>query len=61
MTDFLVLYSHVTKDDIRHNRNNIAEKLAFQTRLIHGTNPQVWLKELKARLGETTEYIELPD
>ncbi len=61
MTDFLVLYSHVTKDDIRHNRNNIAEKLAFQTRLIHGTNPQVWLKELRAGLGETSGSAELPD
>ncbi len=61
MTDFLVLYSHVTKDDIRHNRSNIAEKLAFQTRLMHGTNPQVWLKELRARLGETSGSAELPD
>lgn len=56
MAEFLALYSRVTKDGIRHNSGNVAERLGFQCRLVHGTNPQVWLKELKARLGETTGY-----
>ncbi len=61
MTEFLALYSRVSKDDIRHNRANVAEKLAFLGRLIHGTNSRLWLKELKARLGETVDYAEASD
>ncbi|MDE3135747.1 MAG: hypothetical protein KGL59_04190 [Acidobacteriota bacterium] len=61
MTEFLALYSRVTRDEIRHNHSNVAEKLGFQGRLIHGTSSRVWMKELKARLGESTEYVEFPD
>jgi hypothetical protein len=56
MSDFLGMYRNVTKDDIRHNRGNIAERLGFLGRLIHGHNPQTWMKELKTRLGETVDY-----
>jgi curved DNA-binding protein CbpA len=58
MTEFLAIYRSVTKDDIRHNRGNIAERLGFLGRLIHGHNPRAWLKELKVRLGETPDYAE---
>jgi len=30
-------------------------------RLIHGLKPRAWLKELKARLGETADYVEASD
>ncbi len=49
MTELLALYSRVTKDDIRHNRGNVAERLGFLGRLIHGVSPGPWLRELKAR------------
>jgi hypothetical protein len=61
MTEFLALYSRVTKDEIRHNHSNVAEDLGFQGLLIHGLNPQAWLKELKARLGEAVDYVEVSD
>jgi hypothetical protein len=61
MTEFLAIYSRVTKDDIRHNRGNVAERLGFLGRLIHGLNPRAWLKDLKARLGEAADYVDASD
>jgi hypothetical protein len=52
MESFLALYTKITKDDIRRNRDNVAERLRFLGRAVHGTNPRVWLKEVKQRLGE---------
>src|SRR5271166_4777173 len=56
MDTFLALYTKVTKDDIRRNRNNAAERLGFLGRVIHGTNPRVWLKELRQRVGEGLDF-----
>lgn len=58
MTQFLAIYGNATKDDIRHNRINVAEKLGFLGRLIHSQNPRKWLKELKTYLGEVVSYAE---
>jgi hypothetical protein len=55
MDSFLVLYTKITKDDIRRNRNNAAERLGFLGRVIHGTNPRVWLQEIRQRLGEAID------
>lgn len=52
MADFLTLYLSITREDILQNRNNVAEKLEFACRLIHRQNPQTWLAELQARLGD---------
>ena len=49
---FLAIYTEITKDDIRRNRNNAAERLGFLGRVIHGTNPRAWLKEVRQRIGE---------
>ena len=56
MDSFLALYTKMTKDDIRRNRNNAAERLGFLGRVIHGTNPRAWLKEVRQRMGEGIEY-----
>src|SRR5467141_318211 len=56
MTEFLALYRKVTKDDIRRNRGNLAERPGFLGRLIHGLSPQRWLKDLKLRMGESVDY-----
>ena len=61
MPDFLAIYRNVTKDDIRHDRGNVGERLGFLSRIIHGHNPQVWMKELKTRLGEPVDYAEALD
>ena len=52
MDSFLAIYTKITKDDIRRNRNNAAERLGFLGRVIHGTNPRAWLKEVRQRIGE---------
>ncbi|MBZ5506438.1 MAG: hypothetical protein LAO78_13340 [Acidobacteriia bacterium] len=49
---FLSRYITVTKQDIRHNKQNVAEQLGFIRRILHGRNPRAWLKELKRYLGE---------
>src|SRR5271157_2017377 len=56
MDSFLALYVKVTKDDIRRNRNNAAERLGFLGRVIHGTNPRAWLKEVRQRVGEGLDF-----
>lgn len=61
MTEFLAVYGSVTKDDIRHNRGNVGERLGFLGRLIHGHNPRAWMKELKTRLSEPVDYAEALD
>jgi len=52
MEGFLDLYTRITKEDIRRNRDNLGERLGFLGRVIHGTNPRAWLKEMRQRLGE---------
>jgi hypothetical protein len=59
MENFLTMYTRSTKDDIRHNRDNIAERLRFQGRIVHGINPRAWLTELRRRAGEKVEYSTL--
>ena len=56
MDSFLALYTKITKDDIRRNRNNAAERLSFLGRVIHGTNPRAWLKEIRQRVGEDVDF-----
>ena len=56
MDTFLVQYTKITKDDIRRNRNNAAERLGFLGRVIHGTNPRAWPKEVRQRIGEGIDF-----
>jgi hypothetical protein len=49
-------YSRIAKDDIRRNRNNAAERLGFIGRVMHGRNSRTWLRELRARIGESVDY-----
>jgi len=61
MSEFLAIYRKVTREDILRNRNNVAERLGFLGRLIHGLKLGAWLKDLKARVGEIADYVEDPD
>ena len=56
MDSFLALYTKIRKDDVRRNRNNTAERLGFLGRVIHGTNPRAWLKEVRQRVGEEIDF-----
>jgi hypothetical protein len=56
MESFLAFYTRTSKDDIRQNRDNIAERLRFHGRVIHSTNPKAWLREVRQRVGERIDY-----
>ena len=56
MDTFLAVYTKITKDDIRRNRDNAAAKLGFLGRVVHGTNPKAWLNEVRERIGEKMEF-----
>ena len=49
---FLALYTKTSKNHIRGNYDNTAERLGFLERVIHGVNPRVWLKEITECMGE---------
>jgi len=60
MESFLAFYTKITKEDIRRNRDNAAEKLGFLGRVIHGNSPKAWLKEVRQRIGEKTDLMTGP-
>ncbi|MCZ2080657.1 MAG: hypothetical protein LC130_37285, partial [Bryobacterales bacterium] len=49
-------YSGTPKEDIRRNRANAAERLGFIGRVMHGHNARAWLRELRTKLGETSDH-----
>jgi len=53
MEGFLATYTKITKDDIRHNRDNVAAKLGFLGRIIHGADHNAWSNDLKRLVGES--------
>jgi hypothetical protein len=58
MESFLALYTRITKEGIRRNRDNVGDRLGFQGRLVHGMNPRAWLKEIKQRLSQYHDLLE---
>jgi hypothetical protein len=56
---FLAAYVATTKEAIRQNRANVADRLGFLGRVVHGSNPRGWLRALKARLGEAADSSEV--
>src|SRR5438067_491794 len=59
MEAFLAAYTGATKEAIRQNRANVAEELGFLGRVVHGSNPKLWLRDLKQRLGEAADYAQV--
>ena len=57
MEGFLGLYTRIAKEDIRRNRDNVGERLGFLGRVIHGTNPSAWLKEMRELLGDFASAV----
>jgi hypothetical protein len=53
-------YSRAAKEDLRHNRGNIAERLGFIGRVMHGRNRRAWLRQLRAKIGEPTDATGMP-
>jgi hypothetical protein len=56
---FLAAYTATTKEAIRQNRANVAERLGFLGRVVHGPNPRIWLRDLSARLGGAADYAQV--
>jgi hypothetical protein len=56
---FVRVYATTTKDDIRKNRDGIAERLRFLGRVMHGANPRTWLREIKERIGEPVGHTDV--
>jgi hypothetical protein len=57
MESFLHLYTKVSKEDIRRNQQNVGERLGFLKRVIHGSNPRVWLQELRQHLDDKVDFV----
>jgi hypothetical protein len=56
MDGFLSHTPKAMKDDIRHNRNNAAERLGFIGHVVHGDNSRTWLKEIRQRIGKGIDF-----
>ena len=56
---FYLWIRSILKEDIRGNRDNVAERLGFLGRIIHGENPRAWLKEMRHRLGEKLDFASV--
>jgi hypothetical protein len=59
MAVFLADYARTTKEDILDNRSNVAERLGYLGRVVHGANPHGWLKKIKAHVGEMPDFAQL--
>jgi hypothetical protein len=53
---FVRRYSQASRDDIRKNRGNAANELGFIGRIMHGSNPRTWFRELGERIGKSLDY-----
>ncbi len=56
---FLRVYTRTTKEEIRSNCANVAERLGFLGRVVHSSNSSAWLQELRTKLGEATDYTQV--
>lgn len=61
MENFLALYTRTTKEDVRRNRDNVGEWLGFLGRVVHGTNPRAWLKEVRQRVSDRIDHAAAVD
>ncbi len=55
---FMCQYSRATRDDIRHDRNNVAAALGFVGRVIRGKRKKRWLADVLRHAGEKADYVE---
>lgn len=57
--EFMKRYSHATREDVRHNRNNIGGDLEFVGRVVRGRKKKRWLADLLKLAGEKADYVEV--
>jgi hypothetical protein len=58
VTEWVWQYAKASRQDIRLNRDNIAEALGFLGRVVHGKNRSDWLKDLRSKIGELPNYAQ---
>lgn len=56
MERFLGLYTKTNQGAVRANRDNVAERLGFLGRIVHGAKARAWLKYLRLKLAEPVDY-----
>ena len=49
-------YARTTRQEIRLNRDNVAESLGFLGRVVHGKSKTEWSKDLRPKIGEPPAY-----
>jgi hypothetical protein len=58
MAVFLNDYAGINKEDILDSRGNVAERLGYLGRVVHGANPRSWLQKIKAYIGEAPDFAQ---
>jgi hypothetical protein len=59
---FMDKYAATNRDDIRKNRGNVAHQLGFIARVMHGSNPRRWERDLRARIGDSVDCaLSMPE
>ena len=56
ITEWVWQYAKTSRQDIRLNRDNIAQTLGFIGRVVHGNNRAQWTKDLRQKTGEPPDY-----
>jgi len=52
-------YAKTTRQEIRLNRDNVAESLGFLGRVVHGKSKIEWYKDLRMKIGEPPAYADV--
>lgn len=58
---FLDRYAKLTRNDIRHNLDNLSSALGFVGRVVRGKRKKRWLASVLRLAGEKAEYLEAFD
>lgn len=51
LQEFVWQYAETTRQEILANRHNVAQRLGFLGRVVHGANKSAWLNDLCSRIG----------
>ena len=58
LEDFFVCYAKSTREDIRHNRENVASALGYVGRVVRGKRKKRWLTAVLKQAGAKADYVE---
>jgi len=58
LDEFMHSYAGIERDDVRHNRNDVATRLGFIGRVVRSRRKQRWLNDVLKRAGEKADYVE---